>query len=442
MYRPLGCWDEFWIKYFPFGFLFHLIDATLYDVWFALRCIFWLPYYCREYYEDRFMENIPVYSARSGFDLVLQALELPEGSEVLMSGLNITHVGLLPSIHGCRMVAYDINLETLEPDYEHLEKLVNEKSKVIVYAQLFGKNILFYKLSEFAKKHGLILIEDSSQYFPNTHYPGNHLADINIFSFGLSKNFSCFGGGLVRIEDKILRKKCWQIFSEYPIESRWNYLLTVLVSGVKIILSSTMFVWLIDNLARRFGTSFKKLLNKLSKEFGDQNNNVILLKKFRKQCSLPHLEVMYHKVRCNYTVLGDLPEIFDYHKKRNQMANTIAGRINYGVVGKLANEKDPAVNYWLLPILARNRDKLIDNLRNAGFIATKSATSFGYIGLLDEGSSNFCPQCYKFIDRVVYLPYGPEIPDDKIHEMISIVNRHQNEYTRPGGHLLSKLRKV
>lgn len=428
MFRPLGCLEELWIKYFPFGFLFHLIDATLYDVFFALSCIFWFPYHCREYYENSFREMLPVYSARSGFDLILQALNLPAESEILMSGLNITHMGMLPEIHGHRLVTYDINLETLEPDYEHLEKLLTNQTKVIVYAQLFGKRNLLYKLAQFAEKHGLILIEDSAQYFPDTHYTGDHLADFNIFSFGLSKNFTCFGGGLIKVKDQKMRERCWNLLSRYPKESGWTYLITVLSSGTKIILSSTMFVWMIDTAAGWFDSSFENLLNRVGKEFSYQDRNDKLLKKFRRQCSSPHLEVMYHRVMCVYTWNGVWPEIFDYHQARKKSGDKIDTWIESGVGGNVMVK-----GYWLFPILVHNREELMRRLRNAGFIATKSATSFGYIGPKDSETVSFCRECSRFMKEVVYLPYGPELPNEKIWEMKEIISSHKIIYSNDLG---------
>ncbi len=79
--------------------------------------------------------------------------------------------------------------------------------------------------------------------------------------------------------------------------------------------------------------------------------------------------------------------------------------------------------YWLYPILVNNRDQLINKLRKTGILATKSATTFGCLYKLDK--DNLIPKnCLEFAQKVVYLPYSPEMPKSKMLEMIDIINNH------------------
>src|SRR5690606_38199325 len=58
---------------------------------------------------------------RTGWDLLLGALDLPRGSEVLLSAITISHMAEIIRAHGLVPVPVDIDPETLEPKLEVLD---------------------------------------------------------------------------------------------------------------------------------------------------------------------------------------------------------------------------------------------------------------------------------------------------------------------------------
>nr|MBC8288684.1 DegT/DnrJ/EryC1/StrS family aminotransferase [Planctomycetota bacterium] len=75
-------------------------------------------------------------SVRSGLDLLLKALDLPPGSEVLVSALTIPDMVRIVEHHGLVAVPIDLHDEDVSPRVELLEKLVTDKTKAILAAQL------------------------------------------------------------------------------------------------------------------------------------------------------------------------------------------------------------------------------------------------------------------------------------------------------------------
>ena len=67
-------------------------------------------------------EALTCFSVRSGFDLALQALALPPGSEVLFSALNIKGMIRIVEKHGLVPVPVDLDIEKMAPRLDLIER--------------------------------------------------------------------------------------------------------------------------------------------------------------------------------------------------------------------------------------------------------------------------------------------------------------------------------
>ena len=136
------------------------------------------------------------------------ALFLSAGVRPLLSA---SHCG--PDLAACRTVASVAAIEHVGAkavfvdvkddhlmDEEKIEELITEKTKAIMPVHLEGKMCNMLKISEIAKKHKLLLIEDAAQAFGSKfdgEYPGKR-SDVACFSFHPLKNLNALGdGGLV-----------------------------------------------------------------------------------------------------------------------------------------------------------------------------------------------------------------------------------------------------
>jgi selenocysteine lyase/cysteine desulfurase len=328
-----------------------------------------------------------------------------------MTGLNIKHMRMLPEIHGYKVKILDIDLDTMEPDLVQLKNLITPKTHILVVAQLCGVHIDLEPLARIVKENNIIIIEDCAQSINNEYFGSCHV-DFTLFSFGLSKDYTAFGGGLLRVHNNEYRNSISNLLETYPIESQFNYLTTVTISAIKFILSSSIAVSLIHFIARQFGSNFENVLNKIGKEFNDQDDPSKLLAKFRKQCSTPHLSIIRDRIKEIY----ETPNCNKYQLERKMQGDYLTNQLLKIQMVKVVGNKQMTRRYWLFPILVKNRDKLLDQLNQNGFVATKTATTFGYIGLEEEENN-----CFKFREEVVYLPYFPHIPRIKIDEMVKLI---------------------
>src|SRR5690348_8807265 len=71
-------------------------------------------------------------SVRTGFDLWLEALQLPKGSEVLVSAITIRDMVRIIEAHGLVAVPVDLNPEDLSVDLESLERAIGPRTRAIL----------------------------------------------------------------------------------------------------------------------------------------------------------------------------------------------------------------------------------------------------------------------------------------------------------------------
>src|SRR5215213_4305921 len=110
-------------------------------------------------------EGLVCFSVRSGWDLWLGAQGLRVGDEVLVSA--VTHPDMVRIIEGrgLRAVPLDLKTATLEPQSELLEKALSHRTRAILVAHLFGGRFDLGPVAAFARRHGLLLVEDGAQAF-------------------------------------------------------------------------------------------------------------------------------------------------------------------------------------------------------------------------------------------------------------------------------------
>lgn len=162
-------------------------------------------------------QGLFVNSGSSANLLAFEALDLPKGSEVITPACNfnttvapILQTGLVP-------VFIDVKPGFYTLDVAELEKAVTKKTKAIIAPHLIGNLVDLPALRKFAKKHDLIVIEDSCDTIGST-WAGKKtgtFADITTTSFYASHLITTAGaGGMVMFDDAKLRERA-RIFRDW-----------------------------------------------------------------------------------------------------------------------------------------------------------------------------------------------------------------------------------
>ncbi len=138
----------------------------------------------------------------------LLALEIGEGDEVIIPSYTffatasaVLNVGAIP-------VVVNIGKDLLI-SLEEVKGSVTENTKAIIPVHMDGLQCEIDKISDFAKKEGIFLIEDVAQAL-GASYKGKKLGsfgDLGCFSFNKDKTISCGEGGAVTTSDEVLAEK-------------------------------------------------------------------------------------------------------------------------------------------------------------------------------------------------------------------------------------------
>ncbi len=144
--------------------------------------------------------------------LILKALNLPEGSEVIMPSFLCPSPGVVTKLAKLNPIFCDvgedcnINISTVKPK-------ITSNTRVIIAPHIFGTKIKMEPIITLAKKHDIFIIEDCAQAVENGL---GGKGDATIFSFGKTKLVDAGYGGAVLTNDPLLAKKIKEIECELP----------------------------------------------------------------------------------------------------------------------------------------------------------------------------------------------------------------------------------
>ena len=151
-------------------------------------------------------------SQTSCAEMALRLLGIGEGDEVIVPAYTYTASAEIVCHVGARLIFIDSQPDSLEMDYDAVEKAITDKTKAIIpvdiggvpcdYDRIFSivekKKELFTPSNDIQSKFGrLIVCADTAHAFGSTWHgkPIGSVADFSAFSFHAVKNFTTAEGG-------------------------------------------------------------------------------------------------------------------------------------------------------------------------------------------------------------------------------------------------------
>jgi len=142
-------------------------------------------------------------SARAAMAMIFIILKKhtkdPYKNEIILPSYTCYSVPAAVEIAGLKVRICDISEKTLSYDINALESINFDKVLAIVSANLYGNPDHLSKLEEIAKKHDIILLDDSAQSMnatQNQRYAGT-FGDIGVYSLDKGKNITSIQGGVI-----------------------------------------------------------------------------------------------------------------------------------------------------------------------------------------------------------------------------------------------------
>ena len=140
---------------------------------------------------------------RMAFYYILKALDLPQGSEIVMPALTFWVVPELARVAGFKVVFADVDPATFALDPDAFERAITPATRAVVPTHLYGLPCDMDAIMSIASRHGLKVIEDCAHSLGAT-FDGRQVGtfgDAGFFSFQTLKPLNCYGGGLALVKD-------------------------------------------------------------------------------------------------------------------------------------------------------------------------------------------------------------------------------------------------
>jgi len=153
---------------------------------------------------------VTVNSGTSGLHLIIRALGIGEGDEVITTPFSFIASANCILFEKAKPVFVDINEKTFNIDVSKIEEKITEKTKAILAVDVFSQPADWDELKRIAKKHNLYLIEDSAEAL-GSEYKGKKcgsFGDAAIFAYYPNKQITTGEGGMVLTNNKKIFEAC------------------------------------------------------------------------------------------------------------------------------------------------------------------------------------------------------------------------------------------
>lgn len=169
---------------------------------------------------------IGVNSATAGLHLVLMALGIGKGDEVITTPMTFASTVNTIILAGATPVLADIDRRNLNIVPANIEAKITPKTKAIMPVHFAGRPCDMKAIREIAKKHNLIIIEDAAHAL-GAKYQGERIGKTDgknavVFSFHPTKNITTGEGGMVCLSDEAAAEAVYIMRQNGMSKGAWN----------------------------------------------------------------------------------------------------------------------------------------------------------------------------------------------------------------------------
>ena len=161
---------------------------------------------CQKFFADKFhfQYSFLTPSCTAALEMAALLANISEGDEVIVPSYTFTSTANAFVLRGAKIKFADSNINNPNIDPSEIEKLITNKTRVIVIVHYAGIACDMNAIKLITKKFGLLLIEDCAHAINSYFYskPLGSYGDFSCFSFHDTKNISSGEGGLLVINNK------------------------------------------------------------------------------------------------------------------------------------------------------------------------------------------------------------------------------------------------
>lgn len=365
-------------------------------------------------------------SATAAMEMVLHLLDLKPDDEVIVPAYTYTATASVTQHVGCKLVMVDSQKDSVEMDYDQLEKAITEKTKVISPVDIAGvvanydkvfeiverKKALFHPNNALQAKIGRIIVSADCAHSFGANRKGKmagEIADFSSFSFHAVKNFTTAEGGALT----------WHLpFGNEPVP----------VSGFKIQVSGLDYM---PTVPKKEGETWNELIYRLGQLFSLHGQNKDALAKTK--LGAWEYDIIGPWYKCNMTdimaALG-LVQMERYPKlleRRHEIVakyNAALKDCNVAVLNHRDADHCSSHHLYLVRLLGKTREetnKVIEQMAERG-IATNvhykplpMMTAYKALGF----DIKDYPNAYHLFENEVTLPLHTRLSDEDVEYVIT-----------------------
>ncbi len=377
-------------------------------------------------------EALAALSVRSGFDLLLAALNLPAGSEIAYTAATIGDMVRIIEHHGLKPVPIDLDMHQLGPRPAQLEAALSARTRAILFVHLFGARHDLGPIAEVARHRQLLLIEDCAHAFVGRSYVGDPLADVSLFSFGPIKTATALGGAMLTVRNPELLARMRTIERQRPLQGRSFFARRCLKYALLKAACWPPVYGALFKLCQLLGQDPNAQVSRMVRGFAGSD----LFAALRRRPSVPLLALLARRLRRygraeieGRRQVGEwASQLLDDASNGNDGSDGSANSTAIQRPGRQANDH----TYWLYPVLARRPERLVSRLQAAGFDAARGTVSFGVIDPDGSATGDHSPEAQAALSHVVYLPLARGLSKRQVERICAVVQEDAAAHGSPG----------
>lgn len=154
--------------------------------------------------------GVAVNSGTSALHLVVRALGLGPGDEMITSAFTFVATANCALFEGARPVFVDIDEATWNFDVSRLEAAITPRTRIIMPVHIFGRPMPMDEVMQVARAHGVAVVEDACEALGAT-YKGRKVGTwgaASTFAFYPNKQMTTGEGGMIVTDDDRLAMLC------------------------------------------------------------------------------------------------------------------------------------------------------------------------------------------------------------------------------------------
>jgi dTDP-4-amino-4,6-dideoxygalactose transaminase len=349
---------------------------------------------------------------RSALDLVLTALALPRGSEVLVSAITIPDMPRVLEMHGLVPVPVDIDIPTLRPRMEAFERARSPRTRAVVVAHLFGGRIDMKPIAEWARRHGLAVIEDAAQAVAHTG-DGSPWADATMFSFGPLKTATALGGAILRVPDRALRERIRAIHELWPVQSIATFRGRLAKIGSFAAVQEPRRVRTAVSVFLKLGlaTSLDDLIRRGTRGFKPATPDA-LARALRVRPPVPMLKLLAHRLEH-----FDTAAIERRAEAGERTMHALGGSV------QVAGARQPRRTHWFFGVAQDHPDRTVRRLAEHGVdsVATGKLENLIVVPPAPSRPEIVATDAAHYLSRCILVPVYPQLDDETRARMVEIL---------------------